>query len=70
MAVDDDNILVTDAENNHIQKFTADGKFITAVGSEGKKPLQLNLTVPLELPFILLVRGCMCLNPLIIAFKF
>ena len=37
---DDGNILVADTENNRIQKFIADGKFITAVGSVGKKPLQ------------------------------
>ena len=43
MAVDDDeNILVADSGNDRIQKFTADGKFIIAVGSSGNKPLQFN----------------------------
>ena len=35
--------LVADTSNNRIQKFTADGTFITAVGSEGKKLLQFDL---------------------------
>ena len=44
MAVDhDDNILVADSYNNRIQKFTVDGKFVTAMGSLGTKLLQFNL---------------------------
>ena len=40
VAVDDDgNILVADMFNHRIQKFTSCGKFITAVGKEGNKPL-------------------------------
>ena len=35
------NILVTDVYN-HIQKFTAGGQFITAVGKKGGGPLQFN----------------------------
>ena len=41
MAVDDDaNILVADIGNNRIQKFTPDGKFITAVGKRGNEQLE------------------------------
>ena len=44
VAVDDDsNILVADAWNDRIQKFTEDGKFITTVGVGGNKPLQFNI---------------------------
>ena len=40
VAVDDDgNILVTES-NHSIQKFTADGKFITSVGRKGKNPFE------------------------------
>ena len=43
VAVDDDgNILVADTINDRIQKFTADGKFITAVGRNGKKELEFD----------------------------
>ena len=50
VAVDDDgNILVVDRNNFRIQKFTSDGKFITAVGKfitavgkEGNKPLEFS----------------------------
>ena len=43
MAVDDGgNILIGDMYNHRIQKFTSDGKFITAVGKEGSKPLEFN----------------------------
>ena len=43
VAVDDDgNVLVADTMNNRIQKFTADGKFITAVGRKGKKELEFD----------------------------
>ena len=40
IAVDEGNVLVCDTGNNRIQKFTADGHFITAVGTKGSKPLQ------------------------------
>ena len=41
VAVDDDgNILVADTHNHRIQKLTIDGKFITAVGKEGREPLE------------------------------
>ena len=36
------NILVVDEDNHRIQKFTADGDFITYVGSKGSKPLQFS----------------------------
>ena len=43
VAVDgEDNILVADYANNRIQKFTADGQFLTAVGTEGSGPLQFH----------------------------
>ena len=43
VAVDDGgNILVVDKDNNRIQKFTSDGKFITAVGRKGNKPLEFD----------------------------
>ena len=34
------NILVADTSNNHIQKFTTEGQFLTAVGKYGSGPLQ------------------------------
>ena len=34
------NILVADGRNHRIQKFTPEGQFLTAVGTEGKGPLQ------------------------------
>ena len=37
-----DNILVVDNGNHRIQKFTAEGKFMTSVGSKGDKPLQFS----------------------------
>ena len=41
VAVDDDgNILVADLYNHRIQKLTIDRKFITAVGKEGREPLE------------------------------
>ena len=46
-----------DGDNHHIQKFTPEGQFITAVGTEGKGPLQFNL--PTELVSILPIRRCM-----------
>ena len=36
------NILVADTHNNRIQKFTAEGQFLTAVGKYGSGPLQFN----------------------------
>ena len=36
------NILVVDKNNHHIQKFTAEGKFVALVGSNGVKPLQFS----------------------------
>ena len=39
----DGNILVADAHNHRIQKFTADGKFLTAVGGQrGNKQLEFS----------------------------
>ena len=44
VAVDDDgNILVSDYGSDHIQKFTANGKFITTIGREGKNPLEFSI---------------------------
>ena len=41
VAVDDGrNILVVDRNNHCIQNFTSDGKFVTAVGKRGDKPLE------------------------------
>ena len=41
VAVDDEgNILVADANNHRIQKFTNDGQFLTSVGTNGTGPLQ------------------------------
>ena len=43
VAVDGDgNILVVDRSNNHIQKFTGDGKFLTAIGQYGNKHLEFS----------------------------
>ncbi len=43
VAVDGEgNILVTDSNNHRIQKFTAEGQFLTSVGSEGNGFLQFN----------------------------
>jgi tripartite motif-containing protein 2/3/tripartite motif-containing protein 71 len=43
IAVDGEgNIVVADNENSRIQMFTAEGKFIAAVGSEGKGVLQFS----------------------------
>ena len=36
------NILVVDGWNHRIQKLTADGHFLTAVGTKGNGPLQFN----------------------------
>ena len=45
VAVDGDgSILVVDG-HKHIQKFTLDGQFIRAVGTQGEKPLQFSDTV-------------------------
>ena len=46
VAVDDDgNILVADTYNNRIQKLTLYGKFITAVGKEGREPLEFRYPI-------------------------
>ena len=37
-----DNILVVDSRNHRVQKFTAEGEFITTVGTKGDGPLQFN----------------------------
>ena len=43
IAVDDyGDILVMDRDNDRIQKFTADGKFMTVVGKRGNKPLEFD----------------------------
>ena len=43
VAVDNElNILVADGGNHRIQKFTPDGQFLTAVGAQGKGPLQFD----------------------------
>ena len=43
VAVDgEDNILVADTKNYRIQKFTANGLFLCAVGTRGEGPLQFN----------------------------
>ena len=43
VAVDGEgNILVADNDNHRIQKFTAEGQFLTAVGTKGSEPLQFN----------------------------
>ncbi len=36
------NILVADTSNHRIQKFTAQGEFLTAVGTKGSGPLQFD----------------------------
>ena len=44
MAVDDDgNIYVADGHNDRIQKFTSDGKFITALGKDRDKQLEFDV---------------------------
>ena len=43
VTVDDDgNILVVERGNHRIQKFRADGKFLTAVGQRGNKHLEFS----------------------------
>jgi DNA-binding beta-propeller fold protein YncE len=43
LAVDsNDNIYVTDRDNDRIQIFTSNGTFITAIGSQGSEDGQLN----------------------------
>ena len=37
---DEGNVLVADNWNHRIQKFTAEGQFLAAVGAEGRGPLQ------------------------------
>ncbi len=36
---DEENVLVSDSDNHRIQKFTAQGKFLTVVGTPGDEPL-------------------------------
>ena len=43
------NILVVDASNHRIQKFTAEGKFVASVGSRGVKPLQFSSPVNISI---------------------
>ncbi len=38
----DDNIYVSDSKKHNIQKFTADGQFLSAVGTKGDQRLQFN----------------------------
>ena len=38
----EENVLVVDCSNHRIQKFTANGQFLTAVGTYGDGPLQFN----------------------------
>ena len=38
----DENILVADTLENHIQKFTPEGQFLTTVGTKGSGPLQFS----------------------------
>ena len=38
----DGNILVADSGNHRIQKFSAEGQFLTAVGTKGSGRLQFN----------------------------
>ena len=50
VAIDDDgNILVVDYWNNRIQKFSADGRFIAAVGTQGNGQLQFNYPVGIKI---------------------
>ena len=43
------NIFVADFRNHCVQKFTADGQFLSAVGTKGKEPLQFDC--PLGITF-------------------
>lgn len=43
------NILVVDSANHRIQKFTAEGRFLTAVGTQGSGPQQLSYPVDIAL---------------------
>jgi tripartite motif-containing protein 2/3/tripartite motif-containing protein 71 len=44
VAVDGEgNILVTDSENNRIQKFTSHGRFLTSVGSRSRQHMEFSL---------------------------
>ena len=56
------NILVVDGGNNRIQKFTADGKFITSVGSRGDKRLQFSIPVGIGIGPSEKVYICDCNN--------
>ena len=39
------NILVADCNNHHIQKFTAAGQFLTAVGTKGNTPCDITFNI-------------------------
>ena len=43
------NILVADTLENHIQKFTPEGQFLTTVGTKGSGPL--NFSGPTDIAF-------------------
>ena len=43
VATDGDKILVADSSNDRIQKFTAEGQFLAAVGTKGSEYLQFSL---------------------------
>ena len=49
VTVDDkDNIYVSDCEKHNVQKFTANGQFLLAVGTKGNQKLQFNTPCKLE----------------------
>ena len=43
---------MADSENHRIQKFTAEGQFLTAVGTKGSGSLQFNEVQGIETPAI------------------
>ena len=50
VAVDGEgNILVADSNTHRVQKFTAKGQFLTAVGTKGSGPLQFNRVQDIEI---------------------
>ena len=63
------NILVADTLNNRVQKFTAEGRFLTAVGKAGSGPLQFNDLTDIAYS-TLSTKKSMWLTMRIIAFKF
>ena len=44
-----DNVLVVDSGNHRIQKFTAEGEFITTVGTKGDGPMQFNFPTSIRI---------------------